>query len=185
MGDNGGVFVARTTNVTSVSAKGGRVAATAAPLDLNSMNPALKRSPGATGDMPPPAKSFGRDKSIGQTVIIRKGPYKGMLGIVKETTDANARVELHTKNKTVNVPKDGLTFKDKITGNTIDPLTRGGYGGGGGGRGNFTPRGGRGGLGGATPGHWEGGRTPMPAGGGGVERTPAWGSSRSKSPCIH
>jgi transcription elongation factor SPT5 len=179
MGENGGVFVARSTNVTSISAKGGRAAGNSS-IDLSSMNPATKRNPGGTGDMPPPAKSFGRDRSIGQTVIIRKGPYKGMLGIVKETTDTNARVELHTKNKTVNVPKDGLTFKDKITGNTIDPNSRGGFGGSSGGRGGFTPRGGRGG---ATPGTWDGGRTPMPPGSGGVERTPAWGTSRSKLSC--
>ena len=128
--------------------------------------------------MPPP-KFFGRDKAIGQTVTIRKGPYKGLLGIVKETTDTNARVELHTKNKTVNVPKDALGFKDKISGQSIDPNSRGGFGGG---RGGFGARGGRGGgVGGATPGHWEGGRTPMPAGGHDTSRTPAWGSSRSMS----
>lgn len=124
--------------------------------------------------MPPP-KTFGRDRSIGQTVTIRKGPYKGLLGIVKEASDTNARVELHTKNKTVNVPKDALAFKDKLTGQEFNPNSRGGFGGG---RGGATPRG-RGGLGSATPGGWDGGRTPGPSGG--VERTPAWGSARSES----
>jgi transcription elongation factor SPT5 len=173
--ENAGVFVARTTGVATVSAKGGRVAASASP-DLNSMNPAMKlNARGSNGDMAPP-KTFGRDRSIGQTVTIRRGPYKGLLGIVKETTDTNARVELHTKNKTVNVPKDALGFKDRISGQTIDPNARGGHGGGRGGGG----RGGRGGFGGATPGAWEGGgRTPMPTGG--VDRTPAWGTSRSMS----
>jgi transcription elongation factor SPT5 len=171
--ENGGVFVARTTNVATVSAKGGRVAA-ASP-DLNSMNPAMKRNPQATGDMPPP-KFIGRDRSIGQTVTIRRGPYKGLLGIVKETTDTNARVELHTKNKTVNVPKDALGFKDKISGQSIDPNSRGGFGGG---RGGGPPRGGRGGFGSATPGNWDGGRTPGPSGSG-TDRTPAWGASRSE-----
>ena len=169
--EHGGIFVARTTGVASISAKGGRV--NAGP-DLNSMNPAMKRNVPGMGDMAPP-KTMGRDRSIGQTVTIRKGPYKGLLGIVKETTDTNARVELHTKNKTVNVPKDALGFKDKISGQSIDPNSRGG------GRGGLTPRGGRGGFGGATPGGWEsGGRTPAVPGG--VERTPAWGTSRSKSP---
>jgi transcription elongation factor SPT5 len=167
--DNAGIFVARTTSVASISAKGGRV--NAGP-DLNSMNPAMKRNVPGTGEMAPP-KTMGRDRSIGQTVTIRKGPYKGLLGIVKEATDTNARVELHTKNKTVNVPKDALGFKDKISGQSIDPNSRVG-------RGGFTPRGGRGGFGGATPGGWEGGgRTPAVHGG--VERTPAWGTSRSKS----
>jgi transcription elongation factor SPT5 len=176
--ENAGVFVTRTTNVTSVSAKGGR-AAPAASVDLNSMNPAMKRNAGGAGtpgDMAPP-KFMGRDRSIGQTVTIRKGPYKGMLGIVKEAQGDNARVELHSKNKTVNVPKESLQFKDKFTGVTIDPNSRGGFGAG---RGGSTPRGGRGGFGGTTPagGAWDGGRTPMVAGG--VERTPAWGTSRSK-----
>ena len=176
--ENAGVFVARTTGVATVSAKGGRVTTASTLPDLNSMNPAMKRNPGGTGEMAAP-KTFGRDRSIGQTVTIRKGPFKGLLGIVKETTDTNARVELHTKNKTVNVPKDALGFRDKISGQTIDPNARGGHGGGG--RGGFDSRGGRGGLGGATPGGaWEGGgRTPMPAGG--FDRTPAWGTSRSKS----
>ncbi|KAH8594737.1 hypothetical protein B0O99DRAFT_624591 [Bisporella sp. PMI_857] len=172
LGENGNVFVIRTTNVTSVSAKGGRVNSQPTP-DLNSMNPAMKRNPnGGASDMPPP-KTFGRDKAIGQTVTIRKGPYKGLLGIVKETTDANARVELHTKNKIVNVPKDALGFKDRITGASIDPNSRGG------GRGGFAPRGGRGGHGGATPGSWDGGRTPMPSGSLETGRTPAWGTSRT------
>jgi transcription elongation factor SPT5 len=168
--EHSGIFVTRTTSVASVSAKGGRV--NAGP-DLSSMNPAMKRNVPGMGEMAPP-KTMGRDRSIGQTVTIRKGPYKGLLGIVKETTDTNARVELHTKNKTVNVPKDALGFKDRITGQSIDPNSRGGMGG-------FTPRGGRGGFGGATPNGWEGGgRTPAVPGA--VERTPAWGTARSKSP---
>jgi transcription elongation factor SPT5 len=171
--ENAGVFVIRTASVATVSAKGGRIAPTNVP-DLTAMNPAMKRNPQGAGDMAPP-KTFARDRSIGQTVTIRRGPYKGLLGIVKETTDDNARVELHTKNKTVNVPRDALGFKDRVSGQSIDPNSRGGLGG----RGGFAPRG-RGGFGGATPAPWEGGaRTPMPAGGG-VERTPAWGTSRSK-----
>lgn len=168
---NAGVSVVRSTNVATVSAKGGRIAAATGP-DLNSMNPAMKRNPNAAVDMPPP-KTFGRDKAIGQTVTIRKGPYKGLLGIVKETTDTHARVELHTKSKTVNVPKDCLGFKDRISGQTIDPNARGGYGGRGG-RGGFSS----GGRGDATPRNsgWDGGRTPAY---GAAERTPAWGS-RSK-----
>ena len=170
--ENAGIFVARTTSVATVSAKGGRVTTAAPAPDLNAMNPAMQRNPANNGAMAPP-KTFGRDRSIGQTVTIRRGPYKGLLGIVKETTDTNARVELHTKNKTVNVPKDALGFKDRISGQSIDPNSRGGHGGG---RGGFTPRGGRGGMGGATPGAWDGGRTPAT----GVERTPAWNTARSK-----
>ncbi|KFZ04699.1 hypothetical protein V501_09066 [Pseudogymnoascus sp. VKM F-4519 (FW-2642)] len=172
--ENAGVFVVRTTNIATISATGGRIIASAGP-DLSSMNPAMKLNPqGGNMDMPPP-KFAGRDRSIGQTVTIKKGPYKGLLGIVKETTDTTARVELHTKSKTVNVPKDALAFKDARTGNTIDPNARGGYRGGGGGS-----RGGRGGFGGATPsGAWDGGRTP--GGAGGSDRTPAWGRAAASN----
>ncbi|KAI9743566.1 MAG: transcription elongation factor spt5 [Claussenomyces sp. TS43310] len=166
---NAGVFVVRTTNVATISAKGGRIAAAAGP-DLNTMNPAMKRNGLNGGDMAPPPRTFGRDRAIGQTVTIRRGPYKGLLGIVKDTTDTNARIELHTKSKTVNVPRDALGFKDKVSGETIDLNSRGGFGGGN--RGGMTPRIGRGG---ATPSHaWDGGsRTPMAAAV--TERTPAWG----------
>ncbi|KAL1835380.1 hypothetical protein VTJ49DRAFT_6912 [Mycothermus thermophilus] len=159
--ENAGVFVTRAGNVTTIAAKGGRTTANSGP-DLSTMNPALKRMGpnGPTGPMQPP-KSFGRDRALGQTVSIRKGGYKGLMGIVKDTTDTHARVELHGKNKIVTVPKADLVFKDKITGKTIDIYSRGGRGGFGGG---------------GYPGGGDrmGSRTPMGAGSG--ERTPAWGA---------
>lgn len=112
--ENSGISVVRATNVATVAAKGGRVAQASSGPDLNKMNPALQRN-GANGNgaMPPP-KSFGRDRALGQTVTIRKGAYKGLLGIVKDTTDTEARVELHTKGKTITVPKDTLGFKESV-----------------------------------------------------------------------
>ena len=113
--ENSGISVARATNVATVAAKGGRVAqGPSSGPDLNKMNPALMRN-GVNGNSampPPPPKSFGRDRALGQTVTIRKGAYKGLLGIVKDTTDLEARVELHTKGKTITVPKDTLGFKE-------------------------------------------------------------------------
>ncbi|KAI4250157.1 MAG: hypothetical protein L6R40_000329 [Gallowayella cf. fulva] len=168
--ENSGISVVRATNVATVAAKGGRVAQASSGPDLNKMNPALQRN-GANGNgaMPPP-KSFGRDRALGQTVTIRKGAYKGLLGIVKDTTDTEARVELHTKGKTITVPKDTLGFKDSLTGQSIDYQRFSGSRG----RGD----GGRGAFGGATPGRdpvWSSNRTPMgiPQGG----RTPAWGAA--------
>lgn len=111
--ENSGISVVRASNVATVAAKGGRVAqgASAGP-DLNKMNPALMRNAvNGNGAMAPP-KTFGRDRALDQTVTIRKGPYKGLLGIVKDTTDLEARVELHTKGKTITVPKDTLGFKE-------------------------------------------------------------------------
>lgn len=113
--EDSGISVVRANNVATVAAKGGRVAqgGTTGP-DLNKMNPAMARN-GANGNatMAPP-KSFGRDRALGQTVTVRKGPYKGLLGIVKDTTDLDARVELHTKSKTISVPKDTLGFKEYV-----------------------------------------------------------------------
>ena len=113
--ENSGISVVRASNVATVAAKGGRVAqgAGAGP-DLNKMNPALMRTAvNGNGAMAPP-KTFGRDRALDQTVTIRKGPYKGLLGIVKDTTDLEARVELHTKGKTITVPKDTLGFKEYV-----------------------------------------------------------------------
>jgi transcription elongation factor SPT5 len=155
------------------------------------MNPALQMKNGMNGNgaMAPP-KSFGRDRTLGKTVTIRKGPYKGMLGIVKDATDTTARVELHSKSKVVNIDKDSLAIKEyvpelphlnlrfvltifsPITGQTMDLRSFGGAA--------RAPSGAaRTGFGSATPSRvptdWSGGRTPMAGADGG--RTPAWGSA--------
>ena len=113
--ENSGVMVVRTTNVATVAAKGGRVTGTGnAGPDLTKMNPAAQRNGGAPNGaaaMAPP-KSFGRDRALGQTVTICRGPYKGLLGVVKDTTDLEARVELHSKAKTITVPKETLRYKE-------------------------------------------------------------------------
>ncbi|KAB8265854.1 transcription elongation factor Spt5 [Aspergillus pseudonomiae] len=160
--ENSGITVVRTTNVVTVSAKGGR---STGP-DLTKMNPALM-SRGAPGGMMGPPKSFGRDRMIGKTVMVRKGPFKGLVGIVKDAGDVQARVELHSKNKLVSIPKELLVVKDPVTGQTIEM-----------GRGRGGPRV----PSAAPPSNWQGGRTPMAAAD--SSRTPAWGgasSARSKS----
>lgn len=112
--ENSGISVVRASNVLTVAAKGGRVAQASSGPDLTKMNPALQRNgANGTGAMAPP-KTFGRDRAIGQTVTIRKGPHKGLLGIVKDTTDTEARVELHTKAKTISVQKETLSFKEYV-----------------------------------------------------------------------
>lgn len=173
--EHAGVFVTKANMVNTVAAKGGRVnTAAATGPDLTAMNPALKLHKNGSENKPvPPPRSFGKDKAIEQTVVIKKGAYKGLLGIVKDTTDTHARVELHTKSKTITVPKDCLAFKNRMTGATIDIASRGGRGGYGGGAG-------RGGGGDRVPGWQSGSRTPMA--GGNSDRVPAWGS-RSKFVC--
>ncbi|KAI9807931.1 MAG: transcription elongation factor spt5 [Sarcosagium campestre] len=178
--ENSGVFVVRTNNVATVTAKGGRLTgASSSGPDLNKMNPAMQRNGGggggANGQMPPPTipATSGRDRALGRTVTVRRGPYKGLLGIVKDTTEKEARVELHTKGKTITVLKDVLGFKDPVTGATTDYQTLAG----GRGRGQALPTPNVG-YGGATPRRqpeWEGSRTPMAAAL--PDRTPAWGQA--------
>ncbi|KAK5992972.1 Transcription elongation factor SPT5 [Cladobotryum mycophilum] len=169
--ENAGVFVTKAGMVNTIAAKGGRVNATATGPDLSAMNPALKIHKNGSENKPlQPAKAFGRDKAINQTVIIKKGAYKGLLGIVKDTTDTHARVELHTKSKTITVARDCLNFKDKISGASIEINGRGGRGGS-----NSMGRGSGGGRDGDRVPGWQGGsRTPM--GSSGSDRVPAWGS---------
>ncbi|KUL90256.1 hypothetical protein ZTR_01885 [Talaromyces verruculosus] len=164
--ENTGVIVVRTSNVVTVSAKGGRPTGP----DLSRMNPAIMQRPPQGGAMPPPR--VGRDRLIGKTVGITKGSYKGLIGIVRETTEDLVRVELHTKGTKVMVPRTGVVVKDPVTGQTID-MGRGGR-----------PRV-PGGPGGPPQPSWSGSRTPMaaldsrtPAWGGSLSsRTPAWGGS--------
>jgi transcription elongation factor SPT5 len=100
--ENAGIWVARNTNVISRSTRGG------APLtDLTKMNPAL-RQPGADSSMGPPQKP-GLDKLIRQHVKITKGQYKGHRGRVKDATAGEARVELESKNKVINISKMNLS----------------------------------------------------------------------------
>jgi transcription elongation factor SPT5 len=109
--EHSGIIVVRTTNVVTVSAKGGR----ATGPDLTKINPAIMLNGTNPGAMGPP-RSVGRDRLLGKTVSVRRGPYKGLLGIVKDTTDDTARVELHTKSKIVTIPKDFLLVKEYVFG---------------------------------------------------------------------
>lgn len=170
--ENSGIFVVRNSAVVTVAAKGGRIAGP----DLTKMNPAMQRGGATPGAAMLPPKTYGRDRLLGKTVTIRKGPYKGLLGIVKDTTDAEARIELHTKNKVITVSKEVLGVKDPVTGASMDG---GRFSRGGGAIG--APSSGRGGYGGSTPrvsDGFDGSRTPAMAFGG---KTPAWGNSGSNS----
>lgn len=111
--ENSGVFVCRTNNLATIVAKGGRITTAVGP-DLTKMNPALQRNGRPQQPMAPPPKMGGRDRTIGQTVMVRIGPYKGLMGIIKDATDLQARVELHTKNKTISIDKDRLGFREYV-----------------------------------------------------------------------
>ncbi|ORX61614.1 transcription elongation factor Spt5 [Hesseltinella vesiculosa] len=66
----------------------------------------------------------GRDNLVAKTVRITQGPHKGYVGIVKDTTDTSARVELHTNCKIINVDKAKLIMLD-AQGGTIGPAVDG------------------------------------------------------------
>ena len=194
LAENYGIFVVRCTNVVAVSARGGRPTGP----DLSKMNPAVSmQKPGAGrgAQMPPPQR--GRDRLVGKTVGVRKGRYKGLMGIVKDADDKWARIELYSQSKAVHIERDILTIKESVAYSIIyktplykfypptpsnpsltpytsySPVTKQTLEGGRG-RGGRTP------YGGAPPardGGWSGGRTPISATD--SSRTPAWGSSSS------
>ena len=108
---NSGLFVTRSINVTTIAAKGGRPTQTMG-FDPTKLHPDLQKQNGMNRGAMGPPKAMGRDRTIGKTVTIRKGPYKGMLGIVKDASDTTARIELHSKNKVITVEKDMLSIKE-------------------------------------------------------------------------
>ena len=116
--ENAGIFVARCVSVMTIAAKGGR--ATAADAKTNS---ALKNGDGANAPMAPP-RSMGRDRLIGKTVTVRKGPYKGVLGIVRNTTETTARIEMHSKAKVISVNRDEITVKEYVLHSILSYLPR-------------------------------------------------------------
>ncbi|XP_063718499.1 transcription elongation factor SPT5-like [Symsagittifera roscoffensis] len=62
-----------------------------------------------------------RDTSlIGQTIRITRGPYKSYVGIVKDATDALARVELHTSCQTISVDKSRIALLNQPKGGATD-----------------------------------------------------------------
>lgn len=111
--ENAGLWTTRCTNVVTTAAKGGRI--TGPMADLTKMNPALQMKNGGSPAMAPP-QSRGFDRLIKQRVKIRKGPWKGNIGLVKDTTDTTARIELESKNKIISIEKDSLMVLEYVFG---------------------------------------------------------------------
>ncbi|EAU83929.2 transcription elongation factor SPT5 [Coprinopsis cinerea okayama7 len=103
--ENGGVFVTRARSLVSLAPKGNSMLKN--NLDLSKMNPNIAQpiggmvGSGAMGRGP-------RDRHIGLTVMVVKGPHKGYAGTIKDTNGNIARVELRTGNKVITVDKDKL-----------------------------------------------------------------------------
>lgn len=75
--------------------------------DLSKMNPSMVAplggmvGSGAMGRGP-------RDRDIGLTVCVVKGPHKGYVGTINDTNGPIARVELRTGNKVITLEKNKL-----------------------------------------------------------------------------
>ncbi|KAF5384247.1 hypothetical protein D9615_003416 [Tricholomella constricta] len=167
--ENGGVFVTRARSLASLAPKGSNLIR--AGMDLSKMNPTIGApmggmvGSGAMGRGP-------RDRDIGLTVCVVKGPHKGYVGTIKDVNGSVARVELRTGNKVVSLEKEKL--RERMPNGSLVLLT---------GRGSSASRGGGGGGGGYGGGHMGPPRTTNPyASSGGVAPTPAWGSGRTPNP---
>lgn len=104
--ENGGVFVTRARSLQSLAPKGNIMKLGSA--DLSKMNPAL--SGGAMGGMVG-SGNMGRgprDRLIGVSVMVIKGPSKGYVGTIKDTNGPIARVELVSGNKVITIDKAKL-----------------------------------------------------------------------------
>lgn len=110
--ENSGLWVARCTGVITTMSKG-REQQT--KVDLSALAPHLRQQNGAAAAAMAPPQRPGRDRIIGQHVHIRKGMYKGHKGLVKDATATTARVELQSKNKTINVPKQDLSIVEYVS----------------------------------------------------------------------
>ena len=163
--ENAGMFVARNNNVVSMAAQRN---------GANGMQNGAARANGTA--MPPPPRTFGRDRYLGKTCRIKKGGYKGLLGTVKDATETDVRLELQGKQKIINVQKELLVVVDPETGETIQMPQFGGPRTSS----TFAHRPAMDGPTRIAP-SWEGAGSRTPAMGGG--RTPGWaGADGSRTP---
>ena len=77
-------------------------------IDLSKQNPTLTNGAQMGGMVGSQIGRGPRDRLIGATVTIVKGPQKGYIGIVKDTNGNIARVELQTNNKVISIDKAKL-----------------------------------------------------------------------------
>ncbi|CCE82201.1 Piso0_001914 [Millerozyma farinosa CBS 7064] len=104
--ENLGIFVTNCMNVSTITTKGSIVSKNLGP-DLNRMNPNLKLpNPIATTGLK--TKIGNRDRLLNHDVIVNSGNYKGLMGKVRDADDTFARIELHSKSKTIKVSKNSL-----------------------------------------------------------------------------
>lgn len=98
--DNGGVFVAYARNLSSTAPKGMKA------------KPGTTLNPERFGVAPTPQQqqstSSRPDGRIHRKVSVTRGAWKGYVGVVKDVTGGQARVELHTNSKVITISVDYL-----------------------------------------------------------------------------
>ncbi|KAJ2014463.1 transcription elongation factor spt5 [Coemansia sp. S680] len=97
------LFVARTRQLEPANTRG----AALAPYATRTMRPPQAAPRGGRAG----AMRGGRDPLVGKTVVATRGPYKGYIGMVKDTTGDNVRVELHSNAKMFSIGRDKLSVK--------------------------------------------------------------------------
>eukprot|EP01102_Stenamoeba_stenopodia_P011247 TRINITY_DN343_c0_g1_i3.p1 TRINITY_DN343_c0_g1~~TRINITY_DN343_c0_g1_i3.p1 ORF type:complete len:1028 (-),score=262.83 TRINITY_DN343_c0_g1_i3:62-3145(-) len=104
--DNSGIFVVRAASCTVLG--GGKSQFSSRSHEPMPSPRGGGRGYGNTrGDMRPPSGGRGRGDSIlHKTVTITGGPWKGLVGIVKDANEQVLRIELHTNCKTVSVKRN-------------------------------------------------------------------------------
>lgn len=111
---NSGISVFASNKVTLISARDGRPdkrtqgrPGVMAQLQRNS----LKEN---TAMGPPPGKAPNFKRFIGAAVSVRRGPYKGLRGLIKSADDGLIAVELLAKFKTIRVAYDAIGFIEYV-----------------------------------------------------------------------
>lgn len=114
--ENNGVFVTKGTNISSQNSKLSN--STQSSPGGGSYNPygSNNSSPSSSSPRAVLGRRSRRDELIAETIVISGGPYKGYVGIVKDTTDTHARVELHSGNKIIRVEKKHVLPQGKNAG---------------------------------------------------------------------
>jgi transcription elongation factor SPT5 len=114
--DNAGIFVTKARDVVLAGANLGR--AMGANFGQNAKGMAARGKGG---------KGFqDQDELVGKSVKIRRGIFKGYMGVVKSTTELVCKVELHAKSKILSIDRKYV----EVVGNRHGEQHTGGQGGG-------------------------------------------------------
>ncbi|OUT24257.1 hypothetical protein CAS74_000643 [Pichia kudriavzevii] len=107
--ENTGIFVTDSNSVQTIASKGSISSSFKGP-DLTKMNPNRMMAPPPTAVINQ-SRFGGRDMTLNQHVSVRKGPYKGKKGIIKDASGDVARVEMHNPAKIIPINKSDLLFE--------------------------------------------------------------------------